>query len=660
MIDASSGNHFNFGGSGQIAIDTWGTADEGNRFQIEEISVASDETIAAINSALIADARDEAAMISVGDVRVGSYRGAAVTALNAALAAYGNSQTADNISNVKTEYYSLLTNGAKVTLSEGDIFTVKCIAEARGYMVYSAVEGKESDTYPNLACTGENYTSFPRITDPGVHEEWAFININGNNCIYNVDRKRFLNPKDIIEFGCRGYGFELVPLANAQWEIKFTSNNRYLAFSPAYGLNQAVRTLSAGQIDDGCKFYIEKTGRTVSSGLSAEMQDYHTTAVWKSEALSTLGYVYGYEKSLSNALELIVNGTERAAFEDEHEKIQPGKGYYFIKGTGNSNNSNAYITYSGTDCKSVTLGNGEKVSSKHVWYFDPVEDGYKFKNCNKDKYLQSADAPNISQIAYDKANGYKYVLTDKSSVKGIAHVNIKDGNGYNLRTEDNGDVNRWGIANDEETWYLIPAGLDITIGDAGYASAYYSFPVTLPAGLEAYAITAAAGENATLVQKTDIPATQGAILKGTAGTTYKLTAQEATSDWTDNKLTGTNEDTYVEGSAVGGNAYVLAEVNDNVGLYKAKLNKNADGTDAVENGTHFKNNANKAYLPASAVVAGARFLTFDFDDNAETGIKAVEIEEAAPANAAIYDLSGRRVQNAKSGLYIINGKKVIK
>ena len=53
-------------------------------------------------------------------------------------------------------------------------------------------------------------------------------------------------------------------------------------------------------------------------------------------------------------------------------------------------------------------------------------------------------------------------------------------------------------------------------------------------------------------------------------------------------------------------------------------------------------------------------MTFDFDDNAETGINAVEIEEAAPANAAIYDLSGRRVQSAKSGLYIINGKKVIK
>ena len=76
--------------------------------------------------------------------------------------------------------------------------------------------------------------------------------------------------------------------------------------------------------------------------------------------------------------------------------------------------------------------------------------------------------------------------------------------------------------------------------------------------------------------------------------------------------------------------------------------------------THFKNNANKAYLPASAVPGNARVLTFNFDDNAETGINAVEIEEAAPANAAIYDLSGRRVQNAKSGLYIINGKKVIK
>ena len=112
-------------------------------------------------------------------------------------------------------------------------------------------------------------------------------------------------------------------------------------------------------------------------------------------------------------------------------------------------------------------------------------------------------------------------------------------------------------------------------------------------------------------------------------------------------LRGTFADAYIRTAS-----YVLSAQGNPavVGFYKAAMNQ--------QEGAAFLNNGFKAYLPASG--AGARFLTFDFDDNAETGINAVEIEEAAPANAAIYDLSGRRVQNAKSGLYIINGKKVIK
>ncbi len=112
-------------------------------------------------------------------------------------------------------------------------------------------------------------------------------------------------------------------------------------------------------------------------------------------------------------------------------------------------------------------------------------------------------------------------------------------------------------------------------------------------------------------------------------------------------LRGTFADAYIRKAS-----YVLSAQGNPavVGFYKAAMNQ--------QEGAAFLNNGFKAYLPASG--AGARFLTFDFGDNAETGINAVEIEEAAPANAAIYDLSGRRVQNAKSGLYIINGKKVIK
>ena len=81
-----------------------------------------------------------------------------------------------------------------------------------------------------------------------------------------------------------------------------------------------------------------------------------------------------------------------------------------------------------------------------------------------------------------------------------------------------------------------------------------------------------------------------------------------------------------------------------IGFYAAKLTNDK-----------FQNNAGKAYLPASAVTAGARFLSFDF--GTETAIESVESVEN---NAVVYDLSGRRVQKAQKGLYIVNGAKVIK
>ena len=95
-------------------------------------------------------------------------------------------------------------------------------------------------------------------------------------------------------------------------------------------------------------------------------------------------------------------------------------------------------------------------------------------------------------------------------------------------------------------------------------------------------------------------------------------------------------------------SYVLAKNEDKVGFFKVT-------GDAVKCPQY------KCYLTPDAGENenSARAFYFSSDD-VETGINAVEIEEATPANAVIYDLSGRRVQSAKSGLYIVNGKKVIK
>ena len=72
----------------------------------------------------------------------------------------------------------------------------------------------------------------------------------------------------------------------------------------------------------------------------------------------------------------------------------------------------------------------------------------------------------------------------------------------------------------------------------------------------------------------------------------------------------------------------------------------------------WKNNANKAYLLASAV-ANANAPMFSLN----RGEGTTSIDELSTVNGqqttVIYDLTGRRVEKMEKGIYIVNGRKVI-
>jgi hypothetical protein len=173
-----------------------------------------------------------------------------------------------------------------------------------------------------------------------------------------------------------------------------------------------------------------------------------------------------------------------------------------------------------------------------------------------------------------------------------------------------------------------------------WATLVLGFNATIPSGVEVYSVSETSGKSAKLEAVTGVvPANEAVLVKANNGNyTFGYTTTEG--NIVDNKLEGTLFTKNVEK-----NAYVLAKVDDNVGFYSAKLTGGA-----------FQNNANKAYLPADAVPAGARFLSFDF--GTETAIESVEAETAT--DAVVYDLAGRRVKAAQKGLYIVNGKVVIK
>ena len=195
------------------------------------------------------------------------------------------------------------------------------------------------------------------------------------------------------------------------------------------------------------------------------------------------------------------------------------------------------------------------------------------------------------------------------------------------------------------------ATYNVTVGETRFVSLYTPIAGTIAGDVKTYAIKETGSTYANLEELSGIAANQGAIIEAAPGT-YTFTAGTVTSDWSGNLLKGSSVNTYVAGSA-----YVLSAPNgvESVGLYKATLNKNENGE---AGDTHFQNNAGKAYLPASVVPSGARFLNFDFGGN-ETAIDELKGENGN-VKTVIYDLAGRRVQGAQKGIYVVNGKVVIK
>lgn len=234
--------------------------------------------------------------------------------------------------------------------------------------------------------------------------------------------------------------------------------------------------------------------------------------------------------------------------------------------------------------------------------------------------------------------GKAWTITENAAVAG-AYALHRNGDDYCLSdwtgnaTYGQNDANAaWAI----EEVTVLP----VKVSAAGYATLYAPVALTLPAELKAYTVTVN-GESAMLneIEGGVIPANTGVVLEAAEGD-YTLTVGGEATAVVGNDLLGT-----VAASYITADAYALGLVDGEVGFYTATKNQ--------QEGASWLNNGFKAYLPKTGLAATLRF---NFGGNT-TAIESVLI--GADANAPIYDLSGRRVNNAvKGGIYIVNGKKV--
>ena len=188
-----------------------------------------------------------------------------------------------------------------------------------------------------------------------------------------------------------------------------------------------------------------------------------------------------------------------------------------------------------------------------------------------------------------------------------------------------------------DNWRLYYKGnpVDVAVSEYGYATFVApGYIETVPEGVEAFAAQVKEGY-VHLEPTTAIPAGEAVVLKAEEGTyTMYQKAKEANLALENDLIAATDAVT------ADGSQYILAKLEDEVGFAKA-----TPETKIV---------AGKGYLVIPAAVKAF----YPFTEEAETGIN--DLKDVKDLNGAIYNLSGQRVNKAQKGIYIINGKKVLK
>jgi len=184
---------------------------------------------------------------------------------------------------------------------------------------------------------------------------------------------------------------------------------------------------------------------------------------------------------------------------------------------------------------------------------------------------------------------------------------------------------------------------DLTVTDAGMATMYLDFPVTIPSDANnlpaVYYVAGIEGNTLTMYEvENTIPANTGVIVVGNQGT-YTFTESTGTvAAITDNLLKGVTTSTSV--SSLGGTIYTLGRGKNGGLLGFHKYTGSTLG-------------ANKAYLTRNNGNVNA--FDFQFPD----GTTFINRLSVTGQKNEIYDLQGRKVENPTTGVYIINGVKTI-
>lgn len=384
--------------------------------------------------------------------------------------------------------------------------------------------------------------------------------------------------------------------------------------------------------------------------------DFNTYAALPSSHISTL------VNNAMNFLGLDV-ATEKAALQDNptyenyltyYNKVKAGTDNQYVRLQCAKSGNTRFMGLNDAHTEvNALVASTQKTNLSNIWKLVPIEgeDGYKLMNANTGTYITNiqnavdgASKPNPTLTDY--TNGYKFTFTLKNETNG--NWNVIDGNNNKLNAETDGRINYW-TSDANAGWYIFKA-TDIEValhelGDASYASLYLPYSISAVSNAEAYVANNSAVNNTLVMQTTSdggFAANQGVVLvSDTKASTATLTLGENTNT---SLLSGTNQP-----------ITLTDETRANYLVFGPKdgaTNTVGFWTPAT---TLTSIAANRAFYQSESGQAVALV----FNGSVIEGINNVA-DVKNNANAPIYDLMGRRVNNTmKHGVYIQNGKKMI-
>ncbi len=344
--------------------------------------------------------------------------------------------------------------------------------------------------------------------------------------------------------------------------------------------------------------------------------------------------------------------------------ITPAAGFYRVKNV--ATNGYLYATaasdYTSTD--RYVYANGSNSGAETIIQLVDY-DGHLYMLNQGHEFgwvAQRSTSVRSGEVGYVIANNFdKYVNWLPGTAAGQIAFAICLGNGtgdhasyltqgiYAVDTNDNAVIRGTeGYTANTAQWVFEPAtGFDVAMNGPvdgnHYATLCVPFDVTI--GNDATAYTLAKSESGnylvpTEVEGNQVPAGTPVLLKGTKATA-KATINTGSAFNDGSPLPCALTGTYLPKTITGTTDYVFGRKDEKVGFY----HWNSDNL-----------GANRAYLAAESVAAGARGFALNFDDEA-TGIVTPSVD--TERETTIYNLSGQRLNKVQKGINIVNGRKVL-